>query len=63
MRNEKMGCSEAFWGNKNGAKHLRNVTSNIDFRSNVSGENMIRPGEVQKCSQKQQKLKVISSKN
>ena len=47
-RNEQMGCSEAFQGNANGAKHPRNVTSHVSFPRNVSGKNMTRPGEFQK---------------
>ena len=48
-RNEQMGFSQAFRGNTNGAKNPRNVKSHVDFPRNVSGENMSRPGEVQKC--------------
>ena len=59
-RNEKMGFSEAFRGNTNGAKHPRNATSYAGFlRNNVSGENMSRLGEAQKFPKNGQKLKVI----
>nr|ABD83275.1 Fgenesh protein 14 [Beta vulgaris] len=48
-RNEQIVRLETFRGNKNGAKHPRNVTSNVGFPSNVSGEDMTMPEEVQKC--------------
>ena len=48
-RNEQMMRSDVFRGSTNGAKHPRNVTSHISFPRNVSGENMNRPREVQKC--------------
>ena len=45
-RNEQVGCSEAFRGKPNGAKHPRNVTSHFDTPRNISGEYMTRPGVV-----------------
>ena len=39
---------EAFQGNT--GKHLRNITSHVDFPRNVSGENMTRLREVQKTT-------------
>ena len=59
MRNEQMGFSETFRGNKNGVNHPQNNTSHIGTPRNVSGENMTRPGEIKKMSQNQSKLKVI----
>ena len=47
-RNEQMRCLDAFRGNANGDKHMRNVTSHVGTPRNVSGENMTRPREVQK---------------
>ena len=48
-RKDQMGCLEAFRDNTNGAKHPHKVTSNnVGFLTNVSGENMTRPGEVRK---------------
>ena len=58
-RNEQMRCSESFRGNLNGAKHPRNIISHVSFPRSFLGENMTRPGEVKKISQKQPKLKVI----
>ena len=52
-----MGCSEAI--QMVPSMHTRNVTSHVDTPGNASGENMTRPGKVQKMSQKQPKLKVI----
>ena len=48
-RKEQMGCLEDFRGKENGSKHPRNITSHVIFSSNILGENMSRPGEVQKC--------------
>ena len=53
-RNEQMGCSEDFRGNANGVEHPRKVTSHVDTPMNVSGENMTRPGKVQKCPKNNQ---------
>ena len=53
-RNEQMGCSEAFRGSEIGVKHPRNVTSHVGTPRNVSGENMTRPIEVQKCRKNSQ---------
>ena len=53
------GLIEAFQRNTNCAKHPRNITSHISTSKNVSGENMTRPGELNKMSPKQPKLKVI----
>ena len=50
LRNEQMWCSETFRSNVNGTKHPCNVTRYFGFPRNVSGENMTRPGEVQKMS-------------
>ena len=58
-RNEQMRCLKAFLGTTNCVKYPRNVTSYFSFPRNISKENMDRPGEVQKMSQKQPKLKVI----
>ena len=46
MRNEQMRFSEAFRGNANGAKHLRNGTSHVDTPRNVLGENMTGSGKL-----------------
>ena len=54
MRNEQMGCLEAFHGDTNGAKQPHNVTSPIGLSRNVLGENMNRPEKVQKCSKNSQ---------
>ena len=54
-----MGCSKAFRGNANCTKHPRNDTSHVGFSRSVSRENMTRPGEVKKMSQKQPKSKII----
>ena len=54
-----MGCLNAFQSNTNVAKDPHNVTSHFGTRSNISGENMTRPGEGKKMSQKQPKLKLI----
>ena len=48
-RNEQMGCLEAFQGNTNSVKHLRNLTSHIGFPRNVWGEKWTLPRKVQKC--------------
>ena len=53
-RNEQMGCLKAFVGNTNDVKYPRNVTSYFGFTRNILGENMARPGEVQKCSKNNQ---------
>ena len=45
-----MGCSEAFRGKANSAKHPRNVTSQFGTPRNILGENMTRPGVVKKCT-------------
>ena len=53
-----MGFLEAFRGNTNGAKHLRNVSTHVNFPRNISVENMIRPGKVKKNVPKTAKLKL-----
>ena len=58
-KNKQIGCLEAFRGNANGVNHPRNVTSHVGSPRNVSGEYMIRSGEVQ--IRKLPKLKVTHS--
>ena len=57
-RNEQMLFLETFRGNTNGVKHPRNNTSHVGFPKNVSEENMTRPRDRPKMSQKQPTLKV-----
>ena len=51
-----MGCSDAFRGNANGAKYLRNVTSHVGAPKNISGEKYNQARRSPKISQKQPKL-------
>ena len=56
--NEQKGCSEAFRGNANCAKHPYNDTNHVGTPRNVSRENMTWPGEFKNVPKKP-KMKVI----
>ena len=47
---------EAFQGNANCTKDQHNVASQVGTPRNVSGENMTRHGEVEKCPKNGQKV-------